>query len=58
MRINQRRNGSPEIGWPGRVRSTGRVAKRQEAAPFGSIRASTPTSSFRSRVNVLPSTWH
>ena len=22
-------------GWPGRVRSTGRVAKRQEAPPFG-----------------------
>jgi hypothetical protein len=24
-----------EFGWPGRMRSTGRVAKRQEAGPFG-----------------------
>src|SRR5258708_39475874 len=25
--------GKPRFGWPGRVRSTGRVAQRQEAAP-------------------------
>ena len=27
--------GREHCGWPGRVRSTGRVAKRQEAAPYG-----------------------
>ena len=27
--------GKDDFGWPDRVRSTGRVAKRQEAAPSG-----------------------
>ena len=34
--IRQLRVGREDFGWPGRVRSTGRVAKRQEAAPYGS----------------------